>query len=420
MRFVTLMIIALLSSAAALAQDRPIVRAEITPETVAVGESVELKVTVLVPTWFTRPSIYPTFELANAITRLPDDSSYSIRERVGNDSWSGIVRTYEILPLFGASYRLNGQSMSITYANPGSDPVTMEVEVPEVIFRGSVPAGATSLDPYIAGRSLELSLSVEGEVDDLEAGDALVLNYFAELEGLPAIFLPPLAPALSFDGVSIYADTPSLDDGTIARRSEKLTLVFDAGGEFVVPDLTLTFWNTATETIDSAMVEGLAISVAGPAVVSLNDGVEAEGRSWLWALIAAGASILAIAIYVFGSAAAGHFRVAKEKRRRSEPYAFGALQTALRANNADEAYRAVLVWLQRLNPEMGMRQLAHCYGDAALVSDLESLSRMNYSRSNSGSDGNMSRLAEGLAEARRRYIGQLTAAAGSDLPPLNP
>ena len=420
MRFVTLMIIALLSSAAALAQDRPIVRAEITPETVAVGESVELKVTVLVPTWFTRPSIYPTFELANAITRLPDDSSYSIRERVGNDSWSGIVRTYEILPLFGASYRLNGQSMSIAYANPGSDPVTMEVEIPEVIFRGSVPAGATGLDPYIAGRSLELSLSVEGEVDDLEAGDALVLNYFAELEGLPAIFLPPLAPALSFDGVSIYADTPSLDDGTIARRSEKLTLVFDAGGEFVVPDLTLAFWNTATETIESAMVEGFAISVAGPAVVSLNDGVEAEGRSWLWALIAAGASILAIIIYVFGSAAAGNFRVAKEQRRRSEPYAFGALQTALRANNADEAYRAMLLWLQRLDPAMSMRQLAHCYGDAALVSDIESLSRMNYSRSSSGSDGNTSRLAEGLAEARRRYIGRLTAAAGSDLPPLNP
>jgi len=148
--------------------------------------------------------------------------------------------------------------------------------------------------------------------------------------------------------------------------------------------------------------------------------VEAEGRSWLWALIAAGASILAIVIYVFGSAAVGYFRVAKEKRRRSEPYAFSALQTALRANNADEAYRAMLLWLQRLNPAMSMRQLALCYGNAALVSDLESLSRMNYSRSSSGSAGNTSRLAEGLAEARRRYIGRLTAAAASDLPPLNP
>jgi len=420
MRLVVLAIIALATSAAAFAQDKPIVRAEISPGNVAIGESIELKITVLVPTWFTRPPIYPNFELANAITRLPDDSSYPIRERVGRDSWSGIVRSYEILPLLGASYKLDGQSMSIAYANPGSDPVTMEIDVPEIVFQASVPAGAAGLDPYIAGRSLALSLSVEGEVDDLEAGDALVLNYTAELEGLPAIFLPPLVPALSFDGISIYADTPSLDDGSIARRSERLTLVFDAGGEFVVPDLTLAFWNSATETIDSAMVEGFVINVAGPPVVSPNNDVQAEGRWWLWILIAAGASILAVVITVAGSAAAGHFRVAKEKRSRSEPHAFAILQTALRANNADEAYRAMLVWLQRLDPVMSMRQLALVYGDAALVADLESLSRMNYSCSNSGSDGNTSRLADGLATARRRYIGRLTAAAVSELPPLNP
>jgi len=420
MRLVILTILALATSAATLAQERPIVRAEINPGTVAVGEPIELKITVLVPTWFTRPPVYPNFELANAITRLPDDSSYPIRERVGNDSWSGIVRSYEILPLLGARYKLGGQTMSIAYANPGSDPVTMEVEIPEVIFQGSVPAGAAALDPYIAGRRLELSLSVEGEIDNLEVGDALVLNYIAELEGLPAIFLPPLAPALSFDGVSIYADSPILDDGAVARRSEKLTLVFDAGGEFVVPDLTLGFWNSTTETIDSAVVEGFTMTVAGLAVVPPNEGVDTGGRWLLWVSVAIGATVLAVAVYVFGSAAAACFRAAAEKRRRSEPYAFGILQTALRANNADEAYRAMLVWLQRLNPEMSMRQLARAYGDAALVSDVESLSRTNYSNSKSGSDGNTSRLADGLAKARRCYIGQLTAAAGGDLPPLNP
>lgn len=420
MRFLILSIIALATSAATFAQDRPVVRAEINPETVAVGESIELKITVLVPTWFTRPPVYPSFELVNAITRLPDDSSYPIRERVGNDSWSGIVRSYEILPLLGASYKLGGQTMSIAYANPGSDPVTMEVEIPEVDFQGSVPAGAAVLDPYIAGRSLELSLSVEGEIDDLEVGDALVLNYTAELEGLPVIFLPPLAPALSFDGVSIYADAPNLDDGAIARRSEKLTLVFDAGGEFVVPDLVLEFWNSTTETIDTTTVEGFAVTVAGPVAVSPSEGMDTRGRWLLRVSVAIGATIFTIAIYVLGSAAAGHFRVAAEKRRRSEPYAFATLQTALRANNADDAYRAMLVWLQRLSPEISMRQLARCYGDAALVSDVESLSRTNYSQTNSEGDAITSRLADGLAKARGNYMGQLTAAAGGDLPPLNP
>ena len=420
MRLLFFSIIALAASAAALAQERPIVRAEISPGTVLVGEPVELTITVLVPTWFTRPPVYPGFELANAITRLPDDSSYPVRERVGNDSWSGIVRSYEILPLLGATYKLDGQSMLITYADPGSDPITAEIEIPEVVFRGSVPAGAMGLDPYIAGRSLSLSLKVEGAVDELNAGDALVLNYVAELEGLPAIFLPPLAPALFFEGVSTYADSPKLEDGAVARRSEKLTLVFDAGGEFVVPDVTLTFWNTATEALDQAMIEGFTISVAGPVLETPGDDLQEGGRVWLLALIAVGVGILAIVISMFGSAASGHFRVAREKRIRSEPYAFAALQTALRANNADEIYRTMLVWMQRLDPEMSVRQLAHIYGNAALVSEVEWLSRMKYSPSNSSTDGDTTRLAEGLDHARRRYIGQSTAVAASDLPPLNP
>ena len=118
MRVLALMIFALATSAA-LAQGQPIVRATVSPETVNVGESAELTVTILVPTWFTRPSTYPSFELANAITRLPADSSYNIRERIGNESWSGIVRTYEIYPLLGATYRLSGLSIEVTYANPG-------------------------------------------------------------------------------------------------------------------------------------------------------------------------------------------------------------------------------------------------------------------------------------------------------------
>jgi len=418
MKSAILGLITLAFSAAAFAEDRPIVRAEITPETVAVGESVELKVTVLVPTWFTRPPVYPNFELANAITRLPDDSSYSIRERIGNDSWSGIVRSYKVLPLFGASYRLSGQSMSITYANPGSEPLTVDIEVPEVIFKGSVPSSAAALDPYIAGRSLKLSLSVEGDSEGLAVGDALVLNYTADLEGLPAIFLPPLAPVLSFDGVSVYADSPDLLDGTLARRSEKLTLVFDAGGEFVVPGFALDFWNTESKSIDSSTVEGFTITVAGPVTEPLTSAITTDQQWILKVSLMAGLSVLAYIIYALGPAAAGHYRAAVEQRRRSEPYAFATLQTALRANNADEAYRAMLTWLQRLDSGMGMRQLAESYGGESLLADVDALSKTNYA--GAGIEGDTSRLADGLALARRRYLSQMEVAVKTVLPPLNP
>jgi len=416
MRFMVLAII--LVSANVIAEERPIVRAEITPGTVAVGESVELKVTVLVPTWFIRPPIYPSFELSNAITRLPDDSSFSMRERIGKDSWSAIVRTYEILPLFGASYRLSGQSISLSYASPGSDPIVVDVEVPEVFFQGTVPAGAAALDTYIAGRSLKLSLGVEGETTGLEVGDALVLNYAADLDGLPAIFLPPLAPTVAMDGVSVYADSPVVGDTATARRSEKLTLVFDAGGEFVIPGITLDYWNTETESIDTVAVEGFTVAVAGPVVVAL-DRESTAAESWIMRVsITAGLMSLAYLIYAFGPVAAGRYRAVLEQRQRSEPFAFGLLLAALRTNNAEEAYRAMLIWMERLEPGMGVRRMAKRYGDESLLAAVDALSMTIYAGAGGGVDNGQ--LADSIASARERYLRQSAAAVEYALPPLNP
>ena len=416
MRLVTLMV--LLLAASTLAAEQPIVRAEISPSSVAVGEPVELTITVLVPTWFTRPSIYPSFELANAITRLPEDSSFSMRERVGNESWSGIVRTYEILPLIGANYSLSGQSISISLADPGSDPIVVDVAVPDVTFQGIVPAGAAALDPYIAGRTLDVSLVVEGETTDLEVGDALVLRYEAELDGLPAIFLPPLAPALEWDGVSVYADTPMVSEAATARRSEKLTLVFEVGGEFIIPGLKLQFWNTETVSIDHASAEGFTVSVAGPAATP-SSGEAATRDGWLPRAVAIGILALFTGLVAgLGPKAIRRWRAAQEQRRQSEPYAFARLQATLRSNKPARAYRQMLTWLGRLEPGLGARQFAQRCGDETLRIGIETLSMRVYAEATDRAD--MAQLRRALISARRRFLKQSSDAIENVLPPLNP
>ena len=418
MRFITLMIFALATSTAALAQEQPIVRATVSPETVNVGESAELTVTVLVPTWFTRPSTYPPFELANAITRLPADSSYNIRERIGNESWSGIVRTYEIYPLLGATYRLSGLSIEVTYANPGGEPRTTAVKIPEVAIRGRVPAGAESLDPYIAGRGLSLRLDVAGELDSLEAGDAVVLEYVAELDGLPAIFIPPLAPELEFDGVSVYADVPDVADGTPARRSEKLTLVFDAGGEFRVPDFELSYWNTDAGAIETVAVPGFAILAEGPVatVAAAEDAPQSQ-----WRMQAAAFAAFAALVYFLlkvGPILASRYREAAMRRRQSEPFAFKNLQKALRSSDTRSAYHALLLWLERLEPGLDARRFAQQYGDESLAAAVNALSASLYASDANTCDSRQ--LAASLLAARSRYNSEALTGARHALPPLNP
>ena len=417
MRVLALMIFAL-ATGTALAQGQPIVRATVSPETVNVGESAELTVTVLVPTWFTRPSTYPSFELANAITRLPADSSYNIRERIGNESWSGIVRTYEIYPLLGATYRLSGLSIEVTYANPGGDPRTTTVKVPEVAIRGQVPAGAESLEPYIAGRSLSLRLDVEGELDSLEAGDAVVLEYVAELDGLPAIFIPPLAPNLEFDGVSVYADMPDVEDGTPARRSEKLTLVFDRGGAFSIPGRELEYWNMRSKSIETAVADGLDFSVAGPPVSTPAD-YTSGGLQWprLIALVL-GSIALLVFIWRGAPALARRYRDAAERRRQTEHYAFTQLMNALASSDNATAYHALLHWTERLVPGTTLRAFVSDYGDERLSAEVAGLSAGIYSDAGTSSD--LTHIRSKLKAARKRYLEQSSRQPMRSLPPLNP
>jgi hypothetical protein len=402
MRVLVLAILVLAASGAALGQQQPLVRAKVTPESVTVGEPAELTVTVLVPTWFTRPPVYPPFELANAMTRMPADSSYPIRERVGGESWSGIVRTYEIYPLLGASYRMAGQAMTVTFANPGSDPISVGVEVPEVMLRGVVPEGAEALDPYIAGRSLTLALDVEGALDDLGAGDAIVLTYRAELE---------------FEGVSAYRDIPEVKDGETAVRAEKVTLVFDSGGEFSVPGMQLSFWNTASQSIETAAADGLVVSVEGPPAPFLADG-ESTAKRWPVVATIVGMVVLILVLWRGLPLLAHRYREAAERRRLTEDHAFRQLLSALESGDSAEVYRALMRWIERLERGLDARSFAAHFGDEYLSEAITALSARLYG--DAGNTVDLGRIRRKLKVARRRYLDRDTISKSLRLPPLNP
>ena len=409
--------------ASASAQE-PIVRVTVEPEVVPVGEAIALEVTVLVPTWFPKPPGYPSFELANTITRLPPDSSYPTNARIGRDTWSGIVRTYQVYPLAAAIYRLGGQTMQVTYTDPEkSKPVTVEVAVPEVEFRARVPAGAEALDPYVAGRRLTLEREIEGEAESLEAGDALVVRYVVELEGLPAIFLPALVPSLptGAPGLSVYAEQPVIEeseDGETARRSEKLTFVFEAGGDFTVPSAEIRWWNTETSEVAVAAVTALTVSVAGPPIPSP---VDAELRAKpAWRTVLAWAAALAVILLALSRHRAcllSRWTAYQDRRRRSEGYAFSKVRKALRGGSPRAVYRALLVWLERVEPGLDARQFANRHGDPKLARQIEELSRSLYAEAEGAV--NLRELETSLAAARRRRARTDRRGRSFTLPSMN-
>ena len=412
--FVAMLVLA----APASAQDQPIVRMTIAPEQVNVGEAAELQVTVLVPTWFANPPVFPSFEVANAVTRLPPNSSYPTSQRVGGDTWSGVVRNYRVYPLSASTYRLGGGFIRVIAADPGSDPSITDVAVPEVTLTAIVPAGAEDLDPYVAGSSLMLTRVIDGELDTLEAGDAIVVRTVAELDGLPAMFLPPLSPELGFEGLSVYVDEPVVEDADSARRSEKVTLIFESGGEFTLPAIKLDWWDTTSNGVATATVPEVSISVTGPTIEAAGD--EATGQIAWWDLMMRllGALIAALLGWRILRRLRIRAKDAAARHRESESYTFAEFAKACKNNEPTLAHHAMLAWLKRINWHGNSASFACAYGDKSLRLLIDALSSRVYHVDRE--EVNLTALLGAMKRARSEYLGDQRSTSRAVLPPLNP
>ncbi len=404
-----------LASVCADAND-PIVRIDLTPETITLGESARMQVTVLVPTWQPDPPVYPTFEIPNVITRLPPDSAHPTSQRIGGDTWSGIVRNYQVTPLIAANFKLGGETIRITWADPGKPNKVINVPVPTVTLAARVPEGAAELDPFLAGTAFSVERTVSGGDRPLAIGDALVIQYRARLDGMPALFIPPLAPEIRSNLVTAYPEEPQVVQAETAERSETVTLVLNHGGNLELPAQTFSWWNTRTEQIDQVLIEPLAFAISGPPPQS---DLAQEKRNVVnerWLLLALLLTLVfGIALWRWLPAFLRKRREQAQIHEQSEAYAFEALS---RAADPRSAYAAALTWLNRLDPSLDLRGFAAEFGDGGLGDEVDALSRALFE--NAGATVDLPGFIRRLGRARTACLSAAGADRRSALAPLNP
>ncbi len=260
---------ALILAAPAFAQPAPAPQVSVAIDPagpVAVGSPVAVSITLLVPTYMPEPPVWPDLQIADAITRLPERATHPVTQRVGQESWSGIARTWEITPQRPADYDLGTPQVTITYADPITNaPVETALDIPGVAFTATVPPGAEGIDPFLAATSLTVTASLDGLPDAPKPGDAVTLTLTTTASGPPAMLLPPLADRLpDLPGLSAYPRQPALADGDPATRTEAIAYVIQAPGTYAIPALSFDWWNTASQTRETATTAPLTIDVPAP------------------------------------------------------------------------------------------------------------------------------------------------------------
>lgn len=276
------------------AGEGPVVRLQLDPAQVVPGQYATLRVTVLVPTWMPAPVEFPSFEMPNLRVRLPDKSTTPTSARVAGATWSGVTRRYLLSPMVAGRFEIAAMDLGVSYAAPGgTDPLRVRLRTDPVTLEGVLPAGAEDLHPFIAARALTLTQELSQPLTGLTPGEGVVWSVTARIEGASPIVLPPLMPDPQIPGFRAYADQPRIDetdgaDGALSgTRSERLTLMAEAGGGGALPGMTLRWFDLDSGRVETAQLPGFEIAATGPPAEAAAAGAGA-GRDRDWRRIAIG------------------------------------------------------------------------------------------------------------------------------------
>ena len=379
------------------------------------GQPLSLRITVLVPTWMTKPVVFPSLEGPNLIVRLPARATTPVSEGIGGDRWSGVSRHFRITPMVPGRFYIPPQELIVTWVDPQTNQPRRDVIAMDgVSLTGALPDGAKGLDPLIAAEQITLSQTLSGTEAPLRPGDSITRTVTASVKGTAPMFLPHLLDFEPLEGIAQYPAEPILTEETqrgeiTGSRIETVTYLAQSGGDGAAGSVTLDWFNLKTGKVETASVDGFLLTVDAPLAhrpseVSLRD------------LGLAGAALLALVLIALFAgrplwARWSQARAARHRRYLASPtWARKQVEQAVRQRDLDGALRALDVWAKRL-PQDDPRN------DPSLHAALTALGAARY--------GHGSALEVGGWHKMEAALGAL-AKTGSKkqrkqtLPPLNP
>lgn len=311
------------------------------------------------------------------------------------------------------------------------------------------PGGWPADQTWLPAQALSLSARWTPEERRTRTGEPLVLQVTTEARGLDAAQIP--APRIRWpDGLQVYPDKAVQDnqvgqDGITGTRVDRYTVIPSRGGRFRIGEIRLPWWNTTTDTIQTARIAATELQIDGPvgappappsgserdAPAGTADIVQATGSApaepggsallpWmLCVLLALG---WATTTWFLWRRRPPDVATANVEPATAPDRHWYVLARACRENDPRASYDATLAWLRGLSEPVAseIRRALHDAGtDPALAASWEELGRQLYAAQGSGSWDGL-QFFQAVSNARKRVLAKRAGAAKNVLPALYP
>ncbi|SDZ78882.1 Oxygen tolerance [Microbulbifer marinus] len=230
---------------------------------------------------------------------------------------------------------------------------------------------------WLPASSLGIVQSWSQDPENFRVGEPITRIIALRAEGLRAAQLPPL-PKLGVDGLKTYPDQPQQDDqvdqsGVTGSRIETTAIVATKPGDYQLPPITITWWDTKTGRQRATQLPAFRFTVSGAAAAApsqqpgerlpeLKPGTEPvaeQSQFWRNLAIAALASHLLWLLYFFYLRNRGSITSSvEEKRQPNAEQQARALEKAVQSGDPQKIQQAILNWLRTRWPHISGKTLS--------------------------------------------------------------
>ncbi|MCQ8103438.1 BatD family protein [Methylomonas sp. SURF-2] len=426
--------------------DEIFLRVEVSPETPYVQSQVLYTLKLYRRVQITQASLNEP-EIKDALVeKLGEDSVYSTRIN-GMDYWvterkyaifpqqSGL---FTVAPLTLTAEVLGSQSSQRPRFNGFFNRQITETRrvVSNAVTLNVLPVPANFTDPaWLSAQSLELKESWSAANLQTKVGEPLTRTITLTAKGATVGQLPELAGTATPAGIKSYPDQPTLkeekpSDGVTAVREEKIAYIASQPGEFILPALNISWFNTQTQTIEVASLPEVKLTaLAAGGAQAINPGArpqqsepaaEAESSSLdsppVWRALSA---ILALGwlthvLWLYRRSGCRATPVSRQPGKQAMPDHAQSLKAACGNNDPQAAKQALLAWGKLDFGADNLSMLAR-YCPEPLSAEILSLNRYLYTGNQIGWDGRP--LLEAFIKADKKATAS-SSAADDVLPPL--
>ncbi|MCY4211811.1 MAG: BatD family protein [Gammaproteobacteria bacterium] len=197
------------------------------------------------------------------------ERSYGIYPQVSGDLLIPPVR-FQAQLSSGAHFSLDPFGAGASTVVRQSEPVQLQVKPVPVAYQGQY---------WLPATDVKISETWSTDPNGLVSNEPVTRSLVLTAQGLTASQLPEL-PELFPAGFKQYPDKPALDngnsaDGITGTRQQKNAIIPAQAGAYTLPEVSLPWWNTQTQSLEYAVLPERRIQVTAGAAPASATGLEA-------------------------------------------------------------------------------------------------------------------------------------------------